>query len=406
MMGMSASPSSLAARPCGVCGAAERSILFRQSFTVLSSGTLLTGYDVVVCAGCGFAFADRLPPPEAFEAYYAGMSKYEQHVTGGLISPLDARRFGHLADCVSEVLPDRSAPILDIGCATGGLLATLRERGYTSLLGIDPSPRCAALAHECHGMRVITGTVERLDAVPGAFQLVMLAAVLEHLPDPAGALPGIRGLLAEDGLLLVEVPDVSQFTTCLDAPFQQFSMEHINYFSRSSLCNLMVSAGFAPVAAYQYIVPQSELSRGPVLCGVYRKMAGVGTVTFDTETEGALQEYVRASTALEERIGRQIGELADCGRPVIVWGVGTHTQHLLATTRLREVAIRAFVDSNPHYQGEWLDGTSILPPEAVRERSEPILISSAISQEEIARQIRDGLKCVNELIRLYGMGDC
>jgi hypothetical protein len=91
---------------------------------------------------------------------------------------------------------------------------------------------------------------------------------------------------------------------------------------------------------------------------------------------------------------------------VIVWGVGTHTQHLLATTRLREVAIRAFVDSNPHYQGERLDGISILPPEAVRERSEPILISSAISQEEIARQIRDGLKCVNELIRLYGMGDC
>ena len=42
-----------------------------------------------------------------------------------------------------------------------------------------------------------------------------------------------------------------------------------------------------------------------------------------------------------------------------------------------------------------------MAPEALRDRREPVLISSRVFQNEIADQIRNDLNCANELILLY-----
>ncbi len=404
MTGMSASSSSLTVRPCGVCGAVERSILFRQSFAALSSGALLEGYDVVVCAGCGFAFADQLPSPEAFEAYYAGMSKYEHQDTGGQVSSFDRERFARTADVIAQVLPDPHAPILDLGCATGGLLATLSERGYTNLLGLDPSPVCVRLANEAYGIRAVCGTISSVGELKGPFRLVMLAHVLEHLYAPGTAVAQVRELLGDGGLLLSEVPDATEFANCLDAPFQQFSTEHINFFSPLSLANLMKATRLMPVLTAQYVVPASALSRMPIISMAAGITDQGAPLTHDSDARTCLQEYIRASEALESRIARQIADLAASRRPILVWGVGTHTMRLLKTTRLGEANIRAFVDTNPNYQGKELHGMPVLSPDAAYGRDEPILISSAVSQHEIAEQIQQKTRGRKQLICLYGEG--
>jgi 2-polyprenyl-3-methyl-5-hydroxy-6-metoxy-1,4-benzoquinol methylase len=311
-------------------------------------------------------------------------------------------RFARIADMIGEVLPDRQAAVLDIGCATGALLAVLKGRGYANLVGVDPSPTCARLASDVHGVRVLPGTVTSLDRVKGPFRLCILAAVLEHLCDPVPALARIHELLDEGGFLLVEVPDVTRFADCIDGPFQQFSTEHISFFSPTSLSNLARMARFEPVMTQQYVIRQNRLSQALIVASVWQKTARQGQMIMDADTVYALHGYIAASAALEERIARRIAELADSRRPMLVWGVGTHTLRLLTTTRLKEANIRAFVDSNPHYQGKVVNGIPVLSPEEACGRDEPILISSAVSQEEIAEQIRDALGGSNELIRLYG----
>jgi len=83
--------------------------------------------------------------------------------------------------------------------------------------------------------------------------------------------------------------------------------------------------------------------------------------------------------------------------------VGTHTQRLMATSRLAQADIRAFVDSNPRYQGKTISGVPVLAPAALKGRLEPILISSRIFQQEIQEQIRNQLGLTNELILLYNV---
>ncbi len=66
---------------------------------------------------------------------------------------------------------------------------------------------------------------------------------------------------------------------------------------------------------------------------------------------------------MENRIHETVLELIASQRPLVVWGVGTHTQRLLATGGLAEANIVAFVDSNPNYLGKKLNNIPILAPE-------------------------------------------
>ena len=149
-------------RDCPICDGTNRRLLYRQRFSEMSAGSLLAGYDVVVCEACGLAYADNIPSQPAFDAHYRDMSKYERQDCGCRESEFDIRRFRAIAEIIARVQPDRAARILDVGCAIGGMLAAMKDLGYSNLLGVDPSPSCAAAAAEVHGIEVVTGTLANL----------------------------------------------------------------------------------------------------------------------------------------------------------------------------------------------------------------------------------------------------
>ena len=63
--------------------------------------------------------------------------------------------------------------------------------------------------------------------------------------------------------------------------------------------------------------------------------------------------------------------------------------------------IGAFVDVNTKYHGTELFGRPVISPQAMAQRSEPILISSLSFQNDIAKMIKNDLKMPNQLILLY-----
>ena len=142
---MSLTPNP-ALRSCAVCGSIRKLPIFGQSFGAISSGCLLTGYEVVACADCGFCFADGIPEQVVFDEYYAEMSKYEHQESGGHESTYDLARFRQMTAFIEPLLPGPDTRILEIGCATGRLLALLKDHGFTRVTGVDPSPSCAATA--------------------------------------------------------------------------------------------------------------------------------------------------------------------------------------------------------------------------------------------------------------------
>jgi hypothetical protein len=233
---------------------------------------------------------------------------------------------------------------------------------------------------------------------------LILTGVIEHIRDLEGAVESFKRLLASGGRIYLEVPDAGRLAPEMDAPFQEFSVEHINYFSSGSLNNLMTLRGFR-VVANGHALRRTPSTTANTTWGVYEKNEGAPVFQRDEETAAGLRAYIAGCTERDAQIREKIRhELPPHGR-IIVWGVGAHTLRLLASGGLDAARVSAFVDSNPKYQNRELRGIPVISPGDVRERTEPILISSQGCQQEIQRQIRDQLEMVNRLILLYGQAE-
>lgn len=394
-----------APRACPVCAGSARRVCFHQEFVAVEHATPVTGYDVVVCEGCGFAYADGVPEQRAFDQYYREMSKYEYAQRGGAESVYDQRRLALIAEIVVRHVPDPAVRILDVGCASGRLLANIRDLGFSNVTGLDPSPACAAAAAQLYGIGVQTLTLGEMAATGQSFDVVIMVGVLEHLRDLESAFDHLRSLVGSGGLVYVEVPDVTAFADWPNAPYQDFSTEHVNFFSPVSLTNLMRRHGFVEVFAEQNHREQSYRTVMSNVSAVYRKEERLdrGRITFDEVSAAGLERYLAGCAADDERLRAAIDAVVDAGRPILVWGVGTHTTRLMATSRLADAEIVGFIESNVRYHGKTLHGRPILSPAALKQHGEPVLISSRVFQKEIEDQIRNDLGCANELILLYNV---
>lgn len=149
---------------------------------------------------------------------------------------------------------DSGQRVLDIGCGQGELLQWLGEQGFDAE-GIEPSDDAAGLARE-RGLRARTATLEELleeaDELP-PYGAALLLNVLEHVPDPAEMLRGIRRLLEPRGLLYIRVPNdfnplqASALEKLGGDPWWIAVPDHVNYFDVESLCALTRRVGFEPV---------------------------------------------------------------------------------------------------------------------------------------------------------------
>jgi 2-polyprenyl-3-methyl-5-hydroxy-6-metoxy-1,4-benzoquinol methylase len=391
-------------RRCAICNCGESRLLYRQLFSQLSDGSsLLSGYDVIVCSRCGFCFADQIPPQTVFDTYYRDMSKYEKADRGGQDSTYEKARFQKMASVVLRLLSSRRIRIMEIGCANGQLLALLKNEGYRNVSGIDPSPVSAETARRNYDIPVTAATLSEIDFKDESIDFLIMAGVLEHVRDLVPAIRMLRKMLSAVGQVFVTVPDASRYGEGEDAPFQEFSVEHINFFGAESLANLMQANGFKLVFIEQDMIVSNFRTSTPVIHCVFEKSEEPAPVSFlkDRNTEAGLALYIERSSQADRQIQAAINNLVSAGQPIIIWGTGAHTLRLLATSGLWKAKIRAFVESNPRYQGKQLNNVPIVAPQAIKEWREPILISSRVYQEEIAEQIVNDLHMSNKIIRLY-----
>jgi len=386
-------------KECPLCGSEEREIVFRQHFEPLGNASLMDGYDVAWCQGCGFVFAGGIPPSEEFSRYYADASKYEFSHSGGQQHAGEVKRLESLAEWIAAHCAT-SARLIDIGCSTGELLVLLRARGFTSLVGLDPSEACVRHGTQQHGLRLIRGVLATRPEESPLFDVLVLSAVLEHMPDLDRCVEQMRSWIEPGGLVVIEVPDAEMFDQGTNSPYQEFSVEHINFFSAASLANLMRKHGLSAVSERHYVCSVGSGMTGAGLTMMFRAGADSEPPKKESASVAGVRRYLQKCEVWCEYENKVIQELVESREAILVWGTGTLCQRLLATTPFCDANIVAFIDSNPHYQGRELHGRPILAPADVKRYGEPILIASWAFEDEIRDQIRNALGLGNRLISL------
>ena len=110
--------------------------------------------------------------------------------------------------------------------------------------GLEPDEHYARHAREALGVPVATGFVQDATFPAGSFDVVTMYHALEHVEDPSAILSRLRGWIAEQGVLLIEVPNVE--AVCI-APAHRFHFAHFYNFNRDTLEALGRKAGFEPL---------------------------------------------------------------------------------------------------------------------------------------------------------------
>jgi SAM-dependent methyltransferase len=388
-------------RTCPVCDGTRQQLLRDHRLAAIEGVSLHAGYRVVACEACGMVYADQIPDQAAFDQYYRECSRYEDPTRRGQPSPVDQCRFEAIAAELAAHLPDPEVAIAEIGSSTGGLLAQLARLGYRRLQGVDPSAQCGVSAERVQGVKVAQGTI--FEPLPGAPHQVLLAVgVLEHIRDVNAALDNLGSALVPGGLLYLEVPDLEGFHHTNEAPFQEFSTEHINFFTRGSLENLMARLGFQP--AFGGVVQRLHGggSSMQVLAIAFRK--GDRPEAFQPRPNPAGPEaarsYVARCETQAEPERRVIERLRTARAPFAVWGAGTVACRLMATTNLAQAPIAGLVDGNPHLQGHRLAGHEIHSPGWLRGFEGQILVASRGYAADILWTLREELRLANPVLTL------
>ena len=387
-------------RACGACGAAGSRVVHRQRFIVPDGYPLPSEYNVVACRRCGFVYADPAATQRDYDRFYCEWSKYDDAATatGSGVSAYDAARLTITARDIARALPSRAATILDAGCATGGLLTALRDRGFSAVPGLDPSLRCAAACRE-RGFEAHVGSISSATtpAHLPKFDCLVFSHVLEHIHDIPAFFASARRLLAPGGYLYLETPDAARYSDFFYAPFQEFNTEHINHFSARALENTARRFGFQPVLVEQKVIETAADTLYPAVFGLFQDQGGTTTqgersVVCDLELPSKIAAYISQSAAqmdkINEDLASQLANRVPGNQRMLLWGAGQFAMKLLALPAFAHTPVCAVIDNNPVLRGKTLAGAPIVGPLDMVSSAEPIIVATLLHAGEIGAHIR------------------
>lgn len=230
---------------CPVCGGAGRSL------------RTVEGWAVRLCSdrACRHSWLRDPPSEQALAAFYD--TQESALWNSGAFSTLEdyradpealaryyrRERLDALSRALPEVLGRPGAAVLDVGCATGVFLATLRARGF-AVAGQELSPASARAAREL-GIEVCAAPLDACD-FGRRFDLITAYDMIEHLRDPRALLRRLRRLVRDDGAVAVRTPNHASWLRALTGRRWLWYLPpaHLHHFSTASLVALAEQEGF------------------------------------------------------------------------------------------------------------------------------------------------------------------
>lgn len=239
----------------------------------------------------------------------------------------------------SANLPD-CGRLIDIGCGNGAALARFSEAlPRWQLYGSELSDRVLArLQSMPNFMELYTVPIGE---IVGRFDLVSMIHSLEHMPSPRSTLEHARRLLADNGALLIEVPDVET------SPFDLLVVDHLAHFSRTTLSYLLGQTGVSTSVISSTVLP--------------KEITVIGQLGSVEVASPARQDGIPIAQATVLWLIQVLALARDLARTQPFGIFGTSIAGMWLFGPLRE-AVSFFVDEDPSRIGREYAGKPILSP--------------------------------------------
>ncbi len=299
---------------------------------------------VAVCTFCWLAQLREVVPDDELYGKDYGFR------TGS--SPAAVRYFGKLAEELLARFGERDT--IEIACNDGTLLENFSKAGC-QVLGVEPTP--AAGYARSLGLPVETQPFTRKLAADirearGTAGLVIACNVAAHVADPLDFLAGIRDLLAQDGVAVIEFQDLADLVA--GCQFDHVYHEHRFYYSFASFRRLANAAGLR-VFDGEHTQAQGGSLRVFLRRGNDMLFAGDSWLEGRKAYDGMQERAVYAKQKLLSLIGDEMNE----GRVIAGYGASAKSATLFNYCHLSPRNVSWVEDLTPGKIGRVTPGSHI-----------------------------------------------
>lgn len=357
-------------RPCDNCGGTGVEALWSYERSV-ARPSMIWQFQVsnVVCRRCGFIFVAPCYEADALLQYYAEALSYQQ-----IDYDIDSRINTALA----------LAPL-------GGRYLELGTRQKTRFHEVLSGYFREVLTQEI-GTEGRANDVELHEIESGSVNVLAHYNVIEHVPDVKAFLAQCRDLLAPEGRLIIEAPDVTKYAQDNSSLVLH---EHTSHLSVETLRQIAAQVGLGLVHH-----SRSEVSRPFNFLAVFEPSEPESWSPFWPSQVEANRAGFRAGLAVMEHFEvairtcrEEARRLLHAGRTVVAWGVNANLHRFLEVPEGLEGL--TLVDSDPRRRSP-LPGQIVWQPDAAIgavARADLLIINSRQWSEQILETIRMGLGC-------------
>lgn len=243
---------------CPVCGMGE---LAEKRVPVIKIGAAffdneMLKFGLTKCRECGLEFVNPRPSPELLAKFYDTLGYPAHDATERSITARSTNLFR--LGLIKDNNP-AGARLLDYGCGSGCFALLAKESGWNAV-GVEPSMvgRKSTLNL---GIEVYGG----IEELPGGsyYDVVTMFHVLEHVSSLDNVLGLAHAILAESGLLVIEVPNIRSLRALIvgllrigctdDERYRSFPI-HLYGFDKKTLTRLLVKHGFSVVRSASFYI--------------------------------------------------------------------------------------------------------------------------------------------------------
>ncbi len=217
----------------------------------------LEGWNIVICKKCGYIFTNPRPKKDILPLFYQNDYFKDARFKGKFYNndgsvKKDKIEQTSIVRSVEKWFSKRGK-LLEIGAANGDFVSEMNSRGWCST-GIEISKDAVAIAKEKHSINLFNGTLEEFNCNE-KFDVICMFQTLEHVENPNFVLNKACELLALNGILLIEVPNINSFDLKISKTRKKQLYDlpvHLSHFSPRFLKKQLQLNGFKIIEIDRY----------------------------------------------------------------------------------------------------------------------------------------------------------
>jgi SAM-dependent methyltransferase len=286
----------------------------------------------------------------------------------------------HFASLAEEVISDfklgKNSLVVDIGSHDGTLLTAFSKHG-PRVLGVEPASNIAKIA-ESKGIRTVNDffgekLADKILDRHGHADVILATNVLAHVDDLDDFLKGIKRLLSDDGVFIIEVPYLLNLLE--NREFDTIYHEHLSYFALHPLLRLFRKFGMEIVDVKQNAIHGGSIrvfaqktgkKQSPDIARLLSMERREGLDSFETYVK-----FSGAVAALREKLVELLKMLKSRGARISGYGASAKGNVLLNYCRIGPDMLEYVIDTTPFQQGLFTPGMHIPVSAGSRLREDP-----------------------------------